>query len=72
MLIITTKQGREYQWHNGESKPLLPSIEAVEMVQADGDELVYIRQSFDGIPTRFMGRVTVWRGDMARFIAENL
>lgn len=45
--------------------------EDIEIVQADGDELQYIKENFAHIP---IGPAVVakWRGEMAQFIFENL
>lgn len=45
--------------------------EGVEVVQADGDELDYIRKRFNNIPD-CNKPVVAWYGDIAKFIACNL
>ena len=44
----------------------------VELVQADGHELSYIRRFFTNIPDVSNKSVVSWFGDHARFIAANL
>lgn len=46
-------------------------IHNVVCVQADGDELEYIRNKFTNIPMT-NGRVVRWHGEMARFILSNI
>ena len=63
---ISPGRGREY--HIGHK---LPQFLEVYSIQADGDELEAIRGQFSNIPM-CSGRVVTWRGEMARFIADNL
>ncbi len=68
----------ELQWHVG-NKPVLDQLEGdtegvlnhVVEVYADGDELDYIRSTFDRLPIK-VGRTCVWHGEMAKFIVVNL
>ena len=46
-------------------------IPHIERLFATGDELEFIRENFSNIPTR-RGNLNIWRGDMAKFIFENL
>lgn len=46
------------------------TVEMVNIIQADGDELEYIKQRFANIPIAH--GICIWRGDMAKFIWENL
>ena len=59
-------------WHVGEQSPTHQiETSAVTLVQADGDELLYLKQHFKNIP--FSDRsVNQWFGDMAKFIAGNI
>lgn len=72
MLYFTSKDGREKEWHVGNPKPTMFS-EVVE-VQADGDELGFLISKIINLPHVLPGHkpVQVWRGDMARFIYDNL
>lgn len=65
--IHGTKETYKYQeWHVGEkvSHIFHPHILCI---QADGDELEYLKQKLTGIPF-YPGRIVTWYGDMARFI----
>lgn len=67
---------REKEWHVGD-KPPNEHIEdeglQVHTVYADGHELTYIIEHFKNLPyTMKKGRSCVWRGDLARFIFDNL
>lgn len=46
--------------------------EGVEVVQADGDELDYIKEKFSNIPFPTHKKAVAWYGDMAKFIVCNL
>lgn len=77
MLYITneikTSLGTIYPqdgWHVGEKFPTLVPSQVVS-VRVDGDELDYILDNFSNIPFS-QRRVQIWRGEFARFIAENL
>lgn len=73
MLFISDKNNKTIkQWNAGTSWWGIENIEDVEIVQADGHELDYISTHFENLPIARNVRVQVWRGDMARFIAENL
>lgn len=81
MMYFETNDGYTIRWHTGEDKPdlwqpkdpLLPR-RFIKEVQADGDELEFIRINFDNIPIPKLGhkRVVIWTGDMAMFIYNNL
>jgi hypothetical protein len=71
MLYIVYKSGEEQSWHMPFDLTLKMSARAVEEVQADGDELEYIRNNFTNLPTA-TGRVARWFGETARFIIANL
>jgi len=82
MLYITIfhndNDSREIEWHIGEKNPVMEKYEegflatAPIIVQADCDELVFIKNTMPGIPTSIAKRVQRWTGDFARFIAMNL
>ena len=46
------------------------ALKHIEAIQADGDELEYIRARFENLPVSH--GICVWRGEMAKFIWENL
>jgi len=61
------------RWHIGESKReiiIYPS--QIEAIQADGDELDVILNSFHNLPCHKSNMVQTWTGDIARFIWDNL
>jgi len=58
-------------WHVG-SRPDLDYEANVKKVQADGDELLYIQNSFNNIPYHKKARVQSWTGEIAKFIANHL
>jgi len=57
-------------WHIGEPKPILLYRNVLE-VRAGGDELSYIEDRFTNLVTS-ASKVVLWRGEFARFIADNL
>lgn len=60
-------------WHIGERLCLTTTdLHLVESIQADGDELEYIKSYFCNLPFVTNKRVVIWFGDDARFIAGNL
>lgn len=62
-------------WYIGQPAPSI-NVGAEQFVScaATGNELAYVRASFAGIPMRGTGnsRTMIWRGDMAKFVIENL
>lgn len=65
----------DIDWHVGETPPKERFEEAdlqVLSVYADGHELEYIGTFFTGIPYRLVSRSNLWRGEIARFIWDNL
>ncbi len=71
---LITNTGYQHQWHVQGSKPKFPSTPYVNpfvvLFQADGDELELIRKRFSNLPITFS--ITIWRGEMAQFIYDNL
>lgn len=66
---------KEKEWHVGDKSPsdlLDDSNLIIESVYADGHELAHIEAYFKNIPFTKEGRSCVWRGDLARFIFDNL
>jgi hypothetical protein len=63
---------KEYTWHIGNVPPGNYNSHNVTSVQADGDELTYLIQTFKNIPYHKTSAVQVWLGDYAKFIAANL
>lgn len=72
MLYVVLKEGKgEKPWHLGESVPN-NSPDMVREIQADGDELAYIKRNFTNIPYHNYRPVITWYGEMAQFIFANL
>ncbi len=67
---------KEREWHVGDHPPNeFMEDEGLEVhtVYADGHELEHIELHFQNLPlTKRKGRSCVWRGDLARFIFDNL
>jgi len=60
-------------WHINEPTPLRPyEPNRVTAVQADMDELIYIRYNFSNLPQVKNRLVVNYYGDIAKFIAGNL
>ncbi len=69
-----TKPTESLVWHIGEPNPLKDVPERVAQVievQADGDELGHIANTFTNVPMAKKNTVR-WHGDIAKFIAQNL
>ena len=58
-------------WHVGEKYVFGIFADYVIEIQADGDELEYIKNNFTNIPYSNK-RVVNWKGDIAKFIVRNL
>jgi len=80
MLCITMKHRtedgdipcREIIWHCGTQPPTIYDYEEVLLVQADGDELEVVCNTFNNLPCPKNKNVVVWTGDLASLIARNL
>jgi hypothetical protein len=75
MLSIKFKSGVERIWHIHEPNPITYyEVNAIDEIQADGDELEYIHNMFlltHSLPIP-KGRVIRWFGDYAKLIVGNL
>ena len=74
MMYIIFRNDQEKEFHVGDKIPRLFTkdlISLVEEVQADGDELQYILESFNNLPKAGFRRVQRWFGDNAKFIVAN-
>lgn len=85
-LYIKFDSGNDRVWNTGQEPPLIfNEIEAVKVIQADGDELDKILTLFGAgyhkqhvqdvnftIPVPFGRRVVAWHGDIAKTIISNL
>lgn len=69
MFTLITTDGKIYNFHVNDEKPLPMAF--ASYIQADGDELELIRTQFDNLPiTR--GNICDWSGSMAQFIFSNM
>ena len=62
----------EKHWHIGQVVPLIPEGYVVVQVQAEGDELDYVLDNFNNLPTAKHSPYQNWFGDMAQFIIWNM
>lgn len=68
-----TTERYETMWHIGQEKPnFFMYGDSVLYVQASGDELDFIKETFTNIPFSLNRKVTTWTGVFAEFIARNL
>lgn len=71
-------KGVPHTWHVGDKKPdLTPSHRIhpslfIWSLYADGHELQRVEQKFKNVPVRSFEQPTLWRGEMAQFIFDNL
>ncbi len=73
MLYFVFTKGPERDWHVGEPNPVFPiEVNQITEVQADSEELAYVRTRFWNLPNSNTSSVTRWFGDHAKFIAANL
>lgn len=75
MLHFIFMNGQGRQWHVGQplpSRPVPDSGGDVKEIQADGDELLHIRQMFDNIPIVKDAVIARWPAPWAEFIYCNL
>ena len=73
MLYIKDKDSFTYQWHVGEQFPVsFVEIQDITEIQADGDELELIFNSFSNLVGPSNARVVRWFGDTAKMIAASL
>ena len=74
--FVGKPEEKDVDWHVGESAPneyLDDAGLTVLSVMADGKELAHIVSTFSNLPYVYRdNRSCVWRGDMARFIFDNL
>lgn len=70
MLCVKCNDGKSFEWHVGQWIGDLVSTESVSSIQADGDELILIREFCKNIPDSHYLRVVSWYGDHAKFIFQ--
>jgi hypothetical protein len=81
-MIQNAGKNRELEWHVGEKPPRTRmgehknrNSEDIQVLEcyADGDELEHIKHAFHDFPVPKTGqRSCTWRGDLARFVWDNL
>jgi hypothetical protein len=61
------------EWKMGDDTPrdIIKHSSTITFLQADGEELEYIRAKFDNIPM-VKGNICKWQGAIAVFIFDNL
>lgn len=69
-MIVITSGIKQHEWHHSTPKMHRNDFPSHIELQADGDELGYIRSTFEGIP-KCTNSVQVWTGEAARFIYNN-
>lgn len=74
--VISDGETVEHEWHIGEQVPDVP-VEKISEIQADGDELAYIKDLFSSgthssILIPYGKKVARWDGCIARTIYLNL
>lgn len=83
MMFIVRRGSKLIEWHVGEKVPedviVHPGgreefyrFQDVSEIQADGDELEYIKTNFSHLPMRNHQRIVQWKGALAQFIYDNL
>ena len=71
MLYIQLKSGAELNWHVGDNSHAI-TINLIDNISADGDELEYILKTCKNIPTAKNKKELYWFGDHAKFIAKTI
>lgn len=75
-LTIETKYGDKHNAHVPFNEEFIYEAHKlavnnqVQSIQADGNELLFIQKRFTNLPSSHS--LCIWRGEWARFIAENL
>lgn len=67
-----TNRKLQFTWLAGKGRPNVGANSIVLELQADGEELIYIKTHFTNIPFPNRNFPTVWKGDLAQFIYDNL
>ena len=75
-VIVKTKDkwATKKTWYVGECVPKMDGLngDRCDFVQADGDELLFIKSRFHNLPIVRGNEVVAWTGDLADFIFRNL
>lgn len=68
----------EVEWYIGEKLKVYPSFfeeiksQYVSEIQADGDELEFLKENFVNLPYPKNARVVIWHGDLAKTIFQSI
>lgn len=69
-------KSNQYTWHVQDKKPAiqprLANMPVARSLYADGHELQLIESRFKNLPIRRFDQPTIWYGEMAQFIYDNL
>jgi hypothetical protein len=72
LTFVNNDTGQTVSWTVGQPRPSINTAGNFSCA-ADGGERKFIKDNFSGLPFRLNSpTVTIWRGDCARFIADNL
>jgi hypothetical protein len=72
LTFVNSDTGQTVSWTVGQPRPSINTAGNFSCA-ADGGERKFIKDNFSGLPFRLtIATVTIWRGDLARFIADNL
>jgi hypothetical protein len=72
LTFVNNDTGQTASWTVGQPRPSINTTGNFSCA-ADGGERKFIKDNFTGLPFRLNSpTVTLWRGDYARFIADNL
>jgi hypothetical protein len=72
LTLVNNDSGQTVSWSVGQPRPSINTAGNFSCA-ADGGERKFIKDNFTGLPFRLNSTgPTIWRGDCARFIADNL
>ncbi|MGH8712781.1 MAG: hypothetical protein ACREYB_02115 [Casimicrobiaceae bacterium] len=72
LTFVNNDTGQTVSWSVGQPRPSINTSGNFSCA-ADGSERKFIKDHFTALPFRANSpSVTIWRGDCARFIADNL
>ena len=72
LTFVNNDTGQTVSWTVGQPRPSINSAGNFSCA-ADGAERKFVKDNFPGLPFRLNSSTgIIWRGDSARFIADNL
>jgi hypothetical protein len=72
LTFVNNDTGQSVSWSAGQPRPSINTAGNFSCA-ADGTERKFIKDNFTGAPFRLNSTTAmIWRGDWARFIADNL